>query len=85
MKKMAMKKWIPRNTPYCGSCKWRNYYGTIKLDKTNCEHSKTCNDTCWSSPETSCQVSIIGCKYLGIVDKTEDTLLWDGCKECEIE
>ena len=25
MKKRAMKKWIPKNTPYCGSCKWRHY------------------------------------------------------------
>lgn len=25
MKKRAMKKWIPRNTRYCGNCKWRSF------------------------------------------------------------
>jgi len=28
MKKRAMKKWIPKNTPYCGGCKWHKYIRT---------------------------------------------------------
>ena len=24
------------------------------------------------------------CDYLGMIDKEQDSLLWDGCKECSI-
>ena len=33
MKKRAMKKYIPKNTVYCGNCKWRHFLGTICLHR----------------------------------------------------
>jgi len=33
MKKRAMKKYIPKNTMYCGNCKWRHFLGTIYLHR----------------------------------------------------
>lgn len=26
MKKRAMKKWIPKSTPYCENCRWHSIY-----------------------------------------------------------
>lgn len=33
MKKRAMKKWIPKGTPYCNNCKWHKYIKTIKYHR----------------------------------------------------
>ena len=92
MKKRAMKKYIPKNTPYCYSwkhgkrkfCPWRKYIKTIKLDKTNCEFIDTCEDDCWSQPEFCCKVRVYRCEYLGYTDTKEESLLWDACKECKV-
>lgn len=37
---------------------------------------------CWTTPEYSCSKNVYRCEYLGITDFNKDTLLWDGCKEC---
>ena len=33
MKKRAMKKYIPKDTVYCGDCRWRHFLGTIFLHR----------------------------------------------------
>ena len=62
MKKRAMKKWIPRNTIYCGSCKWRSFSSKFLENRNGF------------------------CKYLGKSDYQlpSTSLLWLGCKECNI-
>lgn len=82
MKKRAMKKWIPKNTLYCLNCKWRWFVKIVYLNKTNCKFADECSDKCWSSPETSCRNRVYRCDYLSFTDWNEETLLWDGCKEC---
>ena len=49
-----------------------------------CKCAKTCDKQCWSEEGTSCKSRIVGCKYLNIIDENESTLLWDQCKECEV-
>ena len=101
MKKRAMKKWIPKDTDYCGSCKWRRYIKTIfwharplttqlsppeeGCEWTQCDISKECesNQRCWMGATESCFVHVYRCEYLGLTDTIGDTLLWDGCKECD--
>ena len=89
MKKRAMKKWIPKNTLYCGNCKWRKFIKIIyyNKDERNCPHTDTCDsgikNECWTSGYNSCQVRVYGCKYLGYTDWKQNSLLWDGCKECD--
>lgn len=92
MKKRTMKKWIPKGM-YChGSgtkknsyCKWRKYITIIKRDKSNCKHAKTCEDICWTRPDNSCRNVIYRCEYLKYTDFTQESLLWDACKECGIK
>lgn len=88
MKKRAMKKYIPKNTLYCHNCKWRKYIKTITFNKDikNCPHNNTCdsNDKCWTTPSTSCYVRVFKCEYMQYTDWNEESLLWDGCKECGI-
>lgn len=92
MKKRAMKKWIPKGS-YCygngtkkyPNCKWRKYIGTIKRNKANCEFAQECNKECWSTPNTSCSNIVYKCEYIKYIDWTQDTLLWDACKECGIK
>ena len=31
----------------------------------------------------SCCTHVYRCEYLGLTDTMGDTLLWDGCKECD--
>jgi hypothetical protein len=91
MKKWKMKKHIPRNTVYCGKCKWRQFLGTIKLHKNppnekgwrKCEYTD-CTKECHSGGTTNCSVEIWRCAYLRMVDDTQESLLWDGCKECGV-
>ena len=88
MKKRAMKKWIPKGM-YCYSgehkCKWRKYYKTIKLDKSNCKNAYDCDEICWSKPENSCKIIIYGCKYMNYIDYAGESFLWDQCKECGVK
>jgi len=92
MKKRAMKKWIPKGA-YCHgkwtkkypNCKWRKYITTIKMNKSNCEYSNECKEECWSKPNNSCYHVVYKCEYMKYIDWTQDSLLWDACKECGIK
>jgi len=84
MKKRAMKKWIPKDTSYCGRCKWHKYITTIKLDRnTNCKY--LCEEECWTTPQTCCRNTVYRCEYLNYTDWNQSSLLWDGCKECGVK
>lgn len=86
MKKRAMKKWIPKNTSYCNNCKWRHYLTTIKVDESNCEYQETCkHKPCWSNSSNSCNVVVHKCDFLNFIDWHQESLLWDGCKECGVK
>lgn len=94
MKKRTMKKYIPKNTVYCGKCRWRHFLGTICLHRNpedfpnnpveKCDCSDTCEHKCWTGGSTNCMKEIWKCDYLGLIDKKQDSLLWDGCKECGV-
>lgn len=85
MKKRKMKKYIPKHTLYCGNCPWRKYIKTIEYNKaTYCPNSKECQEECWTTPSTSCNVRVYKCEYMGYTDYKEESLLWDGCKECGV-
>lgn len=85
MKKRAMKKYIPKGTLYCNNCKWDKYITTIKLHRdTNCKHKNECNEECWTKPNNSCRIHVHRCEYLNYTDWEQDSLLWDGCKECGV-
>jgi hypothetical protein len=82
-----MKKYIPKNTLYCGNCPWRRYIKTIYYNKNerNCPYDECENSNiCWTSAQTSCRVRVYKCEYLNYTDWEEESLLWDGCKECGI-
>ena len=49
-----------------------------------CSVSDKCDKECWSTGATNCKSIIYGCKFLNVIDEDQNTLLWDGCKECEI-
>lgn len=51
---------------------------TEKCEYDNCSHD------CWSEECYQCKERIVRCNYLNYTDKNEDTLLWDGCKECGV-
>lgn len=93
MKKRVMKKYIPKNTVYCGNCKWRHYVKTVKYHMNppnengweKCTCTSGCEETyCWTDSCTSCCVEVWRCDYLGFTDTNQDSLLWDGCKECGV-
>lgn len=88
MKRRAMKKWIPKGM-YCSGCRYKKYITTIKLNSHNCKYASSCDDgmnnACWSTPENSCRHVVYKCEYLNFVDWEEETLLWDGCKECGVK
>lgn len=101
MKKRAMKKWIPKDTIYCGDCKWLKYMETRILHKNpnaleiidkympgttvqKCQHSDICESDCWTTSQTHCKVEVWRCEYMGLTDYEQDSLLWDGCKECGV-
>ena len=92
MKKKEKKKWIPRGI-YCHgngtkkypNCKWRKYITTIKRNKDNCEHANECSEECWSKPSNSCYNLVYKCEYMKYIDWTQDSLLWDACKECGVK
>jgi len=83
MKKRAMKKYIPKDTIYCNECKYLHHITTIILNETNCEYAKDCeHKPCWSKPNNSCRTIVYRCDYLNYTDWEQESLLWDGCKEC---
>lgn len=99
MKKRAMKKWIPKNTIYCCNCKWRRYIKTKILHKNpdelkainfphvvieKCEFADECNRDCWTTEQTRCRNEVWRCEYMGYTDYNQDSLLWDGYKECGV-
>ena len=85
MKKRAMKKWIPKDTCYCGECPHHHYITTIKFNETNCEYVENCKDKpCWTRAENSCRSIVYKCDYLKYIDWKQESLLWDGCKECGV-
>ena len=49
-----------------------------------CPDANTCKRDCWSEPGTNCKDIVVGCKYLGFIDNTQSTLLWDQVKECGV-
>ena len=70
-------------------CPYWEYVTTIifyKDSKNNCNSYDKCedNDKCGTSFRTSCKVDVIKCSYLNLIDKDEETLLWDQVKECGI-
>lgn len=85
MKKRAMKKWMPKDTVYCENCKWRHYITTIKRDKNNCKYANECEEECWTKAENSCRDIVYRCDYLDYTDWHQESLLWDGCKECGVK
>jgi len=89
LKKRAMKKYIPKDTMYCyqrlsppkyengklvtlkiKQCPWRTYYGTRHVSGE------------YKGKHYEEDIPVFGCKYLGYVDYDQESLLWDGCKEC---
>ena len=99
MKKRAMKKWIPKNTIYCDGCKWRKYIKTRFLHKNpeelkvhglknvvveRCKYADECEGKCWTNEQTRCYTEVWRCEYMGYTDYDQDSLLWDGCKECGV-
>ena len=94
MKKRTMKKYIPKDTFYCGDCRWRHFLGTIFLHRNpedcpnnpveKCDCSNTCEYECWTGGSTNCSKEIWKCDYLGMIDKKQERQLWDGCKECDV-
>lgn len=69
MKKRAMKKYIPIGV-YCNRCKWRVYLG--KRFVTGIYQDEPYEE----------HIPIFMCKYLNIIDRDMETLLWEGVKEC---
>lgn len=71
MKKRKMKKYIPHGD-YCYNCKWRVYLG-----------KKFVAGIYQDEPYEE-HIPIFMCRYLNIIDKDMETLLWEGIKECGI-
>ena len=43
-----------------------------------------CRHDCWKGENAKCKIHVVRCNYLNYTDDNEDSLLWDGCKECGI-
>lgn len=85
MKKRTMKKYIPKHTMYCKDCRWLKHIKTMNYHRaTYCPCSDTCEKECWTTTNTCCKVRVYKCEHLGYIDETEESLLWDGCKECNV-
>lgn len=48
-----------------------------------CDVADKCVSECWTSTSTRCKVQMCACKFEGVVDKEEDTYLWDQLKICD--
>lgn len=55
-----------------------------KVSIEKCEYADECKDECWTNGQTSCYVEVWRCEYMGYTDYNQDSLLWDGCKECGV-
>lgn len=94
LSKDEMKKLIPKGI-YCDSgnerCPWFQHIEDRKIhaqppskEYALCEVSSECGENCWTTLETSCRQyqSVARCEYMDFTDWDEETLLWDGVKEC---
>ena len=90
------KNLIPKNTIYCDGCPYYENVGVKYIcrdinnppdhehDWETCPSSAGCTKTCWETPFSSCKSRIVRCNYMNYTDYDENSLLWDGCKECGI-
>lgn len=78
MKKRLMKKKIPKNTHYCLDCPHRKFLGFEDLNRDACKYAEVCD----SEGGCNCRIHIYKCNYLNYTDHEEESLFWDGCKEC---
>lgn len=78
MNKRQMKKKIPKDTHYCLDCPHKKFLGFRDLNRKNCKYAEVCD----SDGGCDCRIHIYRCNYLKFTDHEEETLLWDGCKEC---
>lgn len=96
VEKEEKKKLIPKGI-YCDSngeqCPWLRYIGERKLhahppsvEYKLCPESDECEEHCWTIPITYCwqSQSVVRCEYMDFTDWDEETLLWDGVKECGV-
>lgn len=94
MNRRQKKKKIPKHTLYCDHCPFWQYIERTILCKDvknppypgkwkECEY-QDCEKGCWKTPQTSCSVRVVRCRYMKYTDEREESLLWDGCKECGI-
>lgn len=66
---------------------WKQKHPKFKnITVEQCEFFESCadRDHCWEVERTCCRHEIVRCEYLDLTDEEEDTLLWDGCKECGV-
>ena len=77
MKQRLMKKKIPKETVYCGDCPHRLFLGIKKLNRNNCRHTDSCDET----TPCHCRLVIYRCADLKWTDHEEQSLLSEGCKE----
>ena len=76
MKKRKMKKYIPKNTDYCGKCKNRVYAGRVK-DFIICPKEVGSKEMI----EVPTSYNIYRCRYVGKIT-LEDLEFDDGLKIC---
>jgi len=90
IKKRAMKKWIPKDTPYC--------YEIINIITSYDENEppkikiKPCKwykyigrntlSAVYNDETYTETVKVFRCEYLKYTDMEQSSLLWDMCKEC---
>ena len=48
------------------------------------EYADECEGKCWTNEQTRCYTEVWRCEYMGYTDYDQDSLLWDGCKECGV-
>ena len=84
------KSLIPKGI-YCydenGICPYWKYLGLNESYLNNgekCEFRDACEEECGTNDNNSCVSRIVRCEYLDYTDETENSLLWDQCKECGI-
>ena len=49
-----------------------------------CEFGQTCKKSCWMTKGSECKDDVVHCTFLGVTDDSQDTLLWDKCKICDV-
>lgn len=81
MNQRIMKKKIPKHTVYCDDCPHRQFINYLVLNRQTCRFSSECEQMtpCHCRP-----LLVYRCAYLKWTDYEEQSLLWDGCKECGV-